>query len=344
MLTEMLGIDSRTARATWTIFLFILLLAFLYFVRQAILLFILAIFFAYMLSPVVDFVQRFLPRRMSRTLSLAMVYVVLIAVLITGGIWLGSHLVEEATSLATRLPDLLQQQAPVVNVFPFWLQPYVSTALDSVRQQIAAGAQNLMPLLKSAGVQIASIAGSLAFVVLVPILSFFFLKDGSSMRSAILEMAAGSEHERSIERFLDEMHTLMASYIRALFTLSVAASLTYFLFFEITGLQYAVLLAAIAAPLEFIPVLGPLAASVSIVLVSAFTGYPHIIWLIVFLATYRIFQDYVLQPFLMSSGVELHPLLIIFGAIAGEELAGVWGMVLSVPVIATLRLLVRRLL
>jgi predicted PurR-regulated permease PerM len=46
----------------------------------------------------------------------------------------------------------------------------------------------------------------------------------------------------------------------------------------------------------------------------------------------------------MSSGVELHPLLIIFGAIAGEELAGVWGMVLSVPVIATLRLLVRRLL
>jgi predicted PurR-regulated permease PerM len=343
MLTEMLGIDTRTARATWTVFLFILLLTFLHFAQRAILLFILAIFFAYMLSPVVDFVHKFLPQRMSRTLSLTMVYIVLISLLVTGGVWLGSQLVEEATSLAARLPDLLKQQAPVVGMFPVWVQPYVSNSIDGLRQQIAAGAQNLMPLLKSAGLQIAAIVGSLAFIVLVPILSFFFLKDATSMRTAILEMAAGSAYEGTARRFVDEMNVLLASYIRALFALSVAASLSYFVFFELTGLPYAVLLAAIAAPLEFIPVLGPLTASVSIVLVSAFTGYSHIVWLIAFLAVYRIFQDYVLQPYLMSSGVELHPLLIIFGAIAGEEIAGVWGMVLSVPVIATLRLLVRLL-
>ena len=239
-----------------------------------------------------------------------MVYVVLIALLVTGGIWLGSQLVEEATSLAARLPDLLKQQAPVVNMFPVWAQPYVSNAFDGIRHQIAEGAQNLMPLLKSAGLQIAAIAGSLAFVVLVPILSFFFLKDARGMRAAILEIAAGSEYKRTLERFLDEMHILIASYIRALFLLSVATSVSYFLFFEITGLPYAVLLAAIAAPLEFIPVLGPLTASAAIILVSAFTGYSHIVWLIVFLVVYRIFQDYVLQPYLMSSGVELHPLLL----------------------------------
>ena len=343
MLTEMLGIDTRTARATWTVFLFVLLLAFVYSAQRAILLFILSIFFAYMLSPVLDFVQRFVPPRMSRTLSLALVYVVLIALLVTVGMWFGSRLVEEATSLANRLPDLLQQQAPVVNMFPERVQPYVSNAFDGIRQQVAAGAQNLMPLLKSAGGQIAAIAGSLGFVILVPILSFFFLKDASNIRNGILETAAGSEYRSTVKRFVDEMNILLASYIRALFLLSVAASVSYFLFFEITGLPYAILLAAVAAPLEFIPVLGPLTASVAIVLVSAFTGYAHIVWLIAFLAVYRVFQDYVLQPNLMSSGVELHPLLIIFGAIAGEEIAGVWGMVLSVPVIATLRLLFRLL-
>jgi predicted PurR-regulated permease PerM len=339
----MLGIDSRTARATWTVFLFILLLAFVYSAQRAILLFILAVFFAYMLSPVVDFVQRFVPRRMSRTLSLALVYVVLISLLVTVGMWLGSHLVEEATSLANRLPDLLQHQAPFVNMFPAWVQPYVNNAFDGIRQQLTAGAQNLMPLLKSAGVQIAAIVGSLGFIILVPILSFFFLKDASGIRDGILATAAGSEYRSTVRRFVDEMNILLASYIRALFLLSVSASVSYFLFFEITGLPYAILLAAVAAPLEFIPVLGPLTASVAIVLVSAFTGYAHIIWLIAFLALYRIFQDYVLQPHLMSSGVELHPLLIIFGAIAGEEIAGIWGMVLSVPVIATLRLLIRLL-
>ncbi len=340
----MLGIDTRTARATWTVFLFIMLLAFLYAARQAILLFISAVFFAYMLGPVVDLVHRFRPKQVSRTIALAAVYIVLIALLVSCGIWIGSQLVQEATSLAARLPDLLKQQTPVVNMFPTWAQTYVSNGFDGIRQQIAEGAQNLLPLLKSAGLQIASIVGSLGFVVLVPILSFFFLKDAGDIRSALLGLAADSKYNLMMERFLDEMHLLLASYIRALIILSIAASTCYFLFFEVIGLPYTVLLAVIAAPLEFIPVLGPLTASAAIILVSAFSGFPHIVWLIVFLAIYRIFQDYVLNPYLMSSGVELPPLLIIFGALAGEEVAGIWGMVLSVPVIATLRLLVRRLL
>jgi predicted PurR-regulated permease PerM len=56
------------------------------------------------------------------------------------------------------------------------------------------------------------------------------------------------------------------------------------------------------------------------------------------------FQDYVLQPYLMSSGVELHPLLVLFGALAGESLGGLWGMFLSVPVLAILRIVIVRVM
>ena len=59
---------------------------------------------------------------------------------------------------------------------------------------------------------------------------------------------------------------------------------------------------------------------------------------------YRIFQDYVLQPYLMSSGVALHPLLVIFGVLAGEQVGGVAGMFLSIPALATLRVVYVRLL
>jgi predicted PurR-regulated permease PerM len=65
--------------------------------------------------------------------------------------------------------------------------------------------------------------------------------------------------------------------------------------------------------------------------------------LIVFLGLYRIFQDYVLNPYLMSAGVELHPLLVLFGILAGSELFGVPGMFFSVPVMAALRLIILRL-
>jgi predicted PurR-regulated permease PerM len=67
------------------------------------------------------------------------------------------------------------------------------------------------------------------------------------------------------------------------------------------------------------------------------------LWIVVILIVYRLFQDYVLSPFLMSSGVELHPLLVLFGVLAGEQVAGIPGMFFSVPVIAGLRIIVIRM-
>ena len=63
----------------------------------------------------------------------------------------------------------------------------------------------------------------------------------------------------------------------------------------------------------------------------------------IFLAVYRVFQDYVLSPYLMSSGVEIHPLLVLFGVLAGEQIGGVPGMFFSVPIMAALRVIFVRL-
>jgi predicted PurR-regulated permease PerM len=64
---------------------------------------------------------------------------------------------------------------------------------------------------------------------------------------------------------------------------------------------------------------------------------------VIFLVVYRIFQDYVLSPYLMSSGVEIHPMLVLFGVLAGEQLAGIPGMFFSVPIMAALRVIYVRL-
>jgi predicted PurR-regulated permease PerM len=71
-------------------------------------------------------------------------------------------------------------------------------------------------------------------------------------------------------------------------------------------------------------------------------GYPHIVWIVVFLVVWRILQDYVNMPWVLGSGIELHPLLVIFGILAGAEVGGVAGMFLSIPTMATVRILVRR--
>lgn len=81
---------------------------------------------------------------------------------------------------------------------------------------------------------------------------------------------------------------------------------------------------------------------VATVTVAGFSGYPHLLWLIGFIVAYRLFQDYALNPYLMSEGVKVSPLLVIVGLLAGEQLGGVAGIFLSVPVIAALKIVLSR--
>jgi predicted PurR-regulated permease PerM len=195
--------------------------------------------------------------------------------------------------------------------------------------------------MKNIGAHAGSVVSSLVLVVLIPILSFFFLKDGRELRESILALAGS--HRQMWDDIFSGMHDLLGQFIRALVTLAAATLVAYTIFFAVIGLPYGVLLASLAAMLEFIPVVGPLAAAAVILLVAGFSGAGHILVIVIFLAVYRLFQDYVLSPHLMSSGIELHPLLVIFGALAGEQVAGIPGMFLSVPVLATLRVIYLRI-
>jgi len=76
-----------------------------------------------------------------------------------------------------------------------------------------------------------------------------------------------------------------------------------------------------------------------VVLVAVFSGFGHFWSILAALVAYRMFQDYFLNPHLIGAGVALHPLLVILGALAGGEVAGVPGMFLSVPAMATLRVI-----
>ena len=76
----------------------------------------------------------------------------------------------------------------------------------------------------------------------------------------------------------------------------------------------------LAGALEFIPMVGPLAAGV-IVLVIAGAASGHVVAIVIFIVAFRMFQDYVVSPHLMGHGVELHPLMVLFGVFAGAELA-----------------------
>src|ERR1700685_643377 len=135
---------------------------------------------------------------------------------------------------------------------------------------------------------------------------------------------------------------MLAHFIRAQLTLAACSLLAYTAFMGLTRVPYALVLGTAGGSMEFIPVVGPLVAAVVILGVALLMSYHHWVMLLVFLAVWRVVQDYVVSPRIMGKSMELHPLAAIFGVLAGGEIAGVLGVYLSIPVMASLRIVWRR--
>jgi predicted PurR-regulated permease PerM len=340
----LLGLDRNAARYTWTAVFIFLLVALLYLIRETLFIFVVALLFAYLLWPLVRLLDRWLPGR-SKVPALALVYLILVALLITVGIEVGSRVVLQANSLASRLPGLLAKfQPPAGPALSPPIGPQQVTVISTVQNQLAVHSRDILAMLSNAALGVISRAGNLIFAVLVPILSFFFLKDGRSMRGAVLGFLAQGSSRDTAERIAADLHVLLAQYMRALVLLGAVASLTYGIFFSLLGVPYGILLAAVAFPLEFIPMVGPLVENGIVLLIVGLSSSHHLLAVFLFLVAFRFFQDYIVSPQLLSAGMKLHPLLVIFGVLAGGSIAGVAGCFLSVPALATLRIVYRQLL
>jgi predicted PurR-regulated permease PerM len=228
-----------------------------------------------------------------------------------------------------------------------WQQPPPSDhslqaqIMERVRSEAAARSSSLISALPQYGLQVLSVASNAIYVVIIPILAFFFLKDAPAVRGHVLDLLDEGPRRALLGDVISDVNVLLAQYMRALFLLSAAAFVAYTIFFSVMGLPYALLLAAAGGLLEFIPMLGPVVSVALTLIVAGVAGVS--LWpVIAFLALFRVVQDYVISPHLMGRGVQLHPLLVLFGVFAGTEIAGIAGAFLSVPVLALVRILYLR--
>jgi len=340
----MFQLDVRAARVTWTVLVFALGIALVWVLRQVLLLFAFSLFFAYLIFPLVRLVERSLPLASRRALAIGVVYLVLLVAVGAAAASLVPPLTREVTSLAERVPEMSQQIESgriVGNVLPApswgdarvrqleWLVRAYAPQIIGYAQQAAAG---LLRWLSGAWV-----------IVLIPVFAFFILKDAERAGGGLEALIEDPARRRLWYDIADDVNRLFGDYVRALIILALITFGVWALLFFLTGVPYALVLAAIGGGLEFIPVIGPFAGGVIVVSVALFSGYPHPWLLAVFILGWRLLQDYVTSPLVMGRGIELHPALVIFGVIAGGEIAGPAGMFLSVPAIAALRVVWRRL-
>ena len=340
----MLGFDSRTAKVVWTAALMMLLFYAVYLSATTIIVVIFAVFFSYVLFPLVELTQRWLPKRVPRTVSISLVFLVVLGLAGTAVALFGSQIESEAVALSQKLPTQLNAE-DVSNKIPLpgFIEPMRERIMSFVRTQIAAGTDQAVPLAKQFGEGLMHAAGNLIYVVLIPVLSFLLIKQAPEMRREFLSGMA-STNKTLWRGIIDDLDVLLSKYVRALLLLSLATLVAYSIAFSLLDVPYALLLAGISALLEFIPFAGPLGAIVITLAIALLSGHEHMLWLAGFFLAYRLFQDYVINPMLMSEGVEVSPLLVIIGLLAGDQLGGVVGIFLSVPVMAAAKIVAVRIM
>lgn len=341
----MLGTRSKAVSWAWSFAVVALLLYATFLVRKTMLAFAIALMLAYLLFPLVKWIhRRLLPQ--SRSLAAMLPFIVMVTVIGIVGVLIAPHIVAERTQLIDLInSDDFKTKLANWNPLGIPIGSYLPNELPGVLKMVP---QDMLTKVLGATVR------DLSNLVIIPILSFFILRDGGAIRDSLIDMLFYKSHDSfeyrrrrsAVESVMADAHSLILEYMRALLLLCVATLTSYGVAFKVMGVPYGLLLALIAFPLEFIPLIGPLASAAIILGVCEFTQrlghnnspHIHIAWVLVFLAVYRIFQDYILSPLVMKRGVKLHPLLVIFGALAGWEIGKVGGVFLSVPILALARL------
>jgi predicted PurR-regulated permease PerM len=332
--------DGRTARVLTTVLLFALGLGFLYVARATLMAFLFAIFFAYLLSPLISQLEKLLRGR--RSLAIAVIYSLLLGLVVLFFVSMGPRIGREGARLGQSLPALSQLNSGQIAQQLEQQHKWNSRLFDLLRDYLYSHSNEINKIAQDVGLRIADVAKQAWLLLIVPLLSIFFLKDGRAFSEIVLDMVQSRPQREMLQGVLSDLNQMLAHFIRAQLTLAAFTFVMYAGALATMRMPYSLVLATIGGLLEFIPVVGPLVAAVTILGVALLMGFQHWIWLIIFLGIWRLIQDYVSSPRIMGHSMELHPLAAIFGVMAGGEVAGILGIFLSIPVMASLRIVFRR--
>ena len=336
---------SRSTKRVVAAGISVILLLVLYLFRALIPPFAVAVLLAYIVKPIADRVERRLGS--SRTMSVLLVYVVILVLIALVPVTVVPIAVERVARLSSELETLSDQiigflSQPVhIMDYTFGLEQVVGdvdTALQSIVRPFAS---------QTVGFFI-NLISSLLWVVSIFIISFYLVRDAARLR-AFLDSIAPPGYTEELRGLREEINHVWKAFLRGQLVLGLVVGTLVWITMSIVGLPNAGLMALIAGLLEIVPTFGPVLATVPALITALLQGSVYLplsnFWFaLLVLGIYIIIQqteNAYLVPRIMGRRLQLHPLVIFLGVLAGGLVAGVVGVLLAAPVLGTLRVLAR---
>jgi predicted PurR-regulated permease PerM len=301
--------------------------------------FLFALAVAYLMSPLVDRLHRFMPR----PLAILVVYAVFIGLTVGLVWWLAPGVGNQIQQLAAATPEYQKRIQEYINSVTAWYQSLPLS--DDVRTSIENGIKNaggsLLGIVQQAAVNILGIAsrttGFVLGFVIIPFWLFYVLKDSEKAMGAFNSMLPKSWRV-DVWRIVKIINDVLSSYIRGQLLLALAVGLATTIGMLLVGAPYGLLLGLISGLTEVIPVLGPIIGAVPGVLIALVNGdWVLLLKVVLVYVVVQQLENNLLVPKIQGDSVKLHPAIIMVALVVGSQVAGLIGLILAVPVAAIMR-------
>jgi predicted PurR-regulated permease PerM len=309
--------------------------------------FFFSIAMAYLLNPLVSGLEK---RRLKRTLASLLVLLFFMLGLTILGIFLVPQLVSEIGDLinqtVTALPqvrDWLQNTVlPALSRLPVDLQKLQNALLEDLPGKLQTVLGTVLRGALNFTATTSAVLGQLLNVILIPVLTFYFLNDGQQLwEQFVLRLfpearRAGVQHKMQIA---DEM---MSGFLRGQVTVMTIVGILSGIGMALVGVPYAIFVGLMSGLLNIIPYVGLLISLILTLVVALFTAHPFatMIKAAIVFAVVQGLEGSVISPKIVGEKVGLHPMIVILSVLVGAQFFGFWGLLLAVPVAAIINVFV----
>lgn len=302
--------------------------------------FMFAGFFYYLLRPLVNHLEK---RKLKRPVAILLIYVVFIALFAIFWVAVWPTLQEQIENFITNSPFLVQdiqdqfnklRENPMLGRFlggESDLTTRVYQYLQNAVTWITDSMSNLISLISSIVVVVATL----------PILLYYMLKDGHKLSPILLGLVP-RKYRKEGQETLEDIDAALSGFIVTRVALNVILGIMLYIGFLIIGLPYALLLALVSIPLNFIPYIGAILSAIPVVAVGFIESPMTALWALVIIIIAQQIQDNLLTPIITGKSLDIHPLTAVILVLVGGEFYGIIGVLIALPVYMIVKIIFLR--
>lgn len=310
---------------------------FVWLIRSGLYPFFLAIILAYLLNQPVQYFEK---KGLSRTWSIFCVYLLLFFLIFVAGGQLAPVLIHELDQFGRNLPAMIHKSEELLYSLQFQYQHFILP--DSLRKVLDDSLLSLQNEIQNFIADIVALVLSMFShiigIAISPILAFYLLKDSQKIKQALMILLP-LDWKQKVLGMLADVDKVLSGVIRGQITVAVVVGLLVSVGLVLLGVPYAILIGIFAGVLDVIPYFGAFfgatpAITLALLESPLLAGKVAVLFFVI-----HQLEGSIIGPQIIGDHVGLHPLSVIFFLFAGQELLGLYGMLLAVPVAAVMKVI-----